>query len=157
MASINKVILVGNVGKDPEVRTFPNGGKVANFSIATSESWKDKASGEKKERTEWHRISVTNEHLIAVVENYVKKGSRIYIEGQLETRKWKDKDGNEKFSTEVTVRPYRGEIVLLSSKDKPADGDVEHVHAEPVKTGGGGATNSDMNDEIPFVTQFGSI
>ncbi len=114
--SVNKVILVGNVGKDPEIRSFQNGGRVASFSVATSESWKDKATGEKKEKTEWHRISILNDNLINVVENYVKKGSKLYIEGQLETRKWTDQAGAEKYSTEVVLRPYRGELTLLDSK-----------------------------------------
>src|ERR1700744_4034540 len=99
--SVNKVILVGNLGKDPEIRTFQNGGRVASFSIATSESWKDKSNGEKKDRTEWHRISILNENLVGVVERFLKKGAKVYIEGQLETRKWTDKDGHEKYSTEV--------------------------------------------------------
>src|SRR5687767_11753517 len=99
--SVNKVILVGNLGKDPETRTFQSGDKVVNFSIATSESWKDKASGERKERTEWHKISVYNQGLINVCENYLKKGSKVYIEGQLETRKYTDKDGVEKYTTEI--------------------------------------------------------
>src|ERR1700722_17620850 len=113
--SVNKVILVGNLGKDPEIRTFQNGGRVASFSLATSESWKDKTSGEKKDKTEWHRVSVLNEHLVGVVERYLKKGAKVYIEGQLETRKWTDKEGQEKYSTEVVLRPYRGELTMLDS------------------------------------------
>src|ERR1700735_594414 len=97
--SVNKVILVGNLGKDPEIRSFQNGGRVASFSIATSENWKDKTSGEKKEKTELHRISLTNEKLVEIVERYVKKGMKVYVEGQLETRKWTDKDGHEKYTT----------------------------------------------------------
>lgn len=114
--SVNKVILVGNVGNEPEIRTFQNGGRVANLSLATSESWKDKATGEKKERTEWHKVAVTNEGLIKVIESYVKKGSKLYIEGQLETRKWQDQNGNDKYTTEVTLRPYRGELTMLDSR-----------------------------------------
>lgn len=114
--SVNKVILVGNVGKDPEIRAFQNGGRVASFSVATSESWKDKATGERKERTEWHRISVMNDNLVGIVEQYVKKGSKLYIEGQLETRKWTDQSGVEKYSTEVVLRAFRGELTLLDSK-----------------------------------------
>ena len=113
--SVNKVILIGNLGRDPEIRAFQNGGRVASFSIATSENWKDKSTGEKKERTEWHRISVLNDKLVEVVERYVKKGSKLYIEGQLETRKWTDKDGQEKYTTEVVLRPFRGEITMLDS------------------------------------------
>jgi single-strand DNA-binding protein len=151
--SVNKVILVGNVGKDPETRTFPNGGKVANFSIATSESWKDKQSGERKERTEWHRVAVMNENLVGIVEKYVRKGSKLYIEGQLETRKWTDKNGNEKYTTEVVLRPFRGEITLLDSKggktEASDNGDVDESEpaapAQPV-----GAQSNSMDDEIPF-------
>lgn len=126
MSSVNKVILVGSVGKDPEIRSFQNGGKVASFSVATSEGWKDKASGEKKQRTEWHRISVFNEHTISVVERFVKKGSKVYLEGQLETRKWVDKDGAEKYSTEVVLRPFKGELTLLDGpkKESPNTTDI---------------------------------
>ena len=110
---LNKVTLIGHAGKDPEIRSFQNGGKVAHLTLATSENWKDKESGERKERTEWHRISITNEGLIGVVEKYVKKGAKLYIEGQLETRKWKDKDGQEKYTTEIVLRPYSGELLML--------------------------------------------
>ena len=114
--SVNKVILVGNLGQDPEIRTFQNGGKVANFSLATSERWKDRQSGEQKEKTEWHRVSVLNEGLVGVIENYVKKGTKLYIEGQLETRKWTDNSGQERYTTEVVLRPYRGELTILDSR-----------------------------------------
>jgi single-strand DNA-binding protein len=114
--SLNKVTLIGNLGKDPEVRSFQNGGKVANLTLATTESWKDKASGERKEKTEWHRIAITNEGLVGVVEKYLKKGAKVYIEGQLETRKWTDKDGAEKYTTEVVLRPYAGELLMLDAK-----------------------------------------
>lgn len=113
--SINKAILIGHVGKEPEIRSFQNGGRVASFSVATSDIWKDKESGERKEKTEWHRISVFNEPLIVIVERFLKKGMKVYVEGQLETRKWADKEGNEKFATEVVLRPYRGEINILES------------------------------------------
>ena len=119
--SVNKVILIGNLGKDPEIRAFQNGGRVASFSVATSESWKDKTTGEKKDRTEWHRISVLNDKLVEVVERYIKKGSKVYIEGQLETRKWTDKDGKEKYSTEIVLRPFRGEITMLDAKKGDAE------------------------------------
>jgi len=155
--SVNKVILIGNLGKDPEIRSFPNGGRVANFSIATSESWKDKSSGEKKERTEWHRISVTNDALVGVVERYVKKGSKVYIEGQLETRKWTDKDGQEKYTTEVVLRPYRGELTMLDSRGSGGGssdfggGDYDQPQSGG-SSGGSFAASSknDMDDEIPF-------
>lgn len=144
--SVNKVIIIGNVGKDPEVRSFQNGGRVASFSVATSESWKDKATGERKDRTEWHRISVMNDALVGIVEKYVKKGSKVYIEGQLETRKYKDQQGIEKYTTEVVLRPYRGEITLLDGRkdggevDERESGETQHQTA----------ARNDMDDEIPF-------
>lgn len=150
MAGVNKVILVGNLGKDPEIRSFQNGGRVASFSIATSESWKDKASGERKERTEWHRISVLNDNLVGIVERFLKKGSKVYVEGQLETRKYTDGHGVERYSTEVVLRPYRGEITLLDSKgddrgqDSRSDTDNRQSQRDNYQPG------SDMDDEIPF-------
>jgi single-strand DNA-binding protein len=117
MASVNKVTLLGNVGKDPEIRHTQDGKAIVNLSIATSESWKDKASGERKEKTEWHRVVIFNEGLAKVAEAYLKKGSSVYIEGQLQTRKWTDKDGVEKYSTEIVLQQYRGELVLLGGKD----------------------------------------
>ena len=114
--SLNKVQLIGNLGKDPEIRSFQNGGRVANLTIATSESWKDKTSGERKERTEWHRVSITNDGLVGVVEKYLKKGAKVYIEGQLETRKWTDKDGVERYTTEIVLRPYGGDLTMLDAK-----------------------------------------
>ena len=154
--SVNKVILVGNLGKDPEVRTFANGGRVASFSIATSESWKDKASGERKERTEWHRISVLNDALVGIVEKYLKKGAKVYIEGQLETRKWTDKDGAEKYTTEVVLRPFRGDLTMLDSKgggmSEAANDFDSGSQAAPAASGGSFAASGkgDMDDEIPF-------
>lgn len=115
--SVNKVIIIGNLGRDPEVRSFQNGGKVVNLNIATSETWRDKQSGERKERTEWHRVSILNENLAKVAEQYLKKGSKVYIEGQLETRKWTDQSGAEKYTTEVVLRPYRGELTLLDGRE----------------------------------------
>jgi single-strand DNA-binding protein len=114
--SVNKVILVGNVGKEPETRTFNNGGKVCNFSLATSETWRDKQSGEKRDKTEWHNIAIYNENLIKVVENYIDKGAKLYIEGQLQTRNWQDRDGNDRYTTEIVLQRYRGELVLLDSR-----------------------------------------
>ena len=113
--SINKVILVGNVGNDPEIRSFNNGGRVANLSIATSESWRDKQSGEKREKTEWHRVAIFQEGLVGVVERYVKKGTKLYIEGKLQTRKWQDRDGNDKYTTEIVLQGYGGNLTLLDS------------------------------------------
>ena len=115
--SVNKVIIVGNLGRDPEVRSFQNGGKVVNLNIATSETWRDKASGERKERTEWHRVSILNEPLAKIAEQYLKKGSKVYIEGQLETRKWQDQSGAEKYTTEVVLRPYQGALTLLDGRE----------------------------------------
>jgi single-strand DNA-binding protein len=119
--SLNKAILLGYLGKDPEIRSFQNGGRAANFSIATSESWKDKESGERKERTEWHRVSILSDGLVTVAEKFLGKGSKVYIEGQLETRKWTDRDGIERYTTEVVLRPYSGELILLDRKDEAAD------------------------------------
>jgi single-strand DNA-binding protein len=156
--SVNKVILVGNLGKDPEARTFQSGDKVVNLTLATSESWKDKASGERKERTEWHRVVIYNQGLVNVAENYLKKGSKVYIEGQLETRKWTDKDGNEKYSTEVVLRPFRGELTMLDSKGGGARGSND----SSFRDNGGGDFESngsqpsarnkvdEFEDEIPF-------
>jgi single-strand DNA-binding protein len=162
--SVNKVILVGNVGQDPEIRQFQNGGQVASFSLATSESWKDKASGEKKERTEWHKISIFNEGLVRIVQSYVKKGSKLYLEGQLETRKWQDKDGQDKFTTEVVLRNFTGNLTLLDSAGGGArggarvDDDGGYGASAPGSSGGGSRRMSgpkesfsqDLDDEIPF-------
>lgn len=126
--SVNKVILVGNLGNDPEVRTMQSGDKVVNLSIATSESWKDKMTGERKERTEWHRVVIFNKGLVSVAENYLRKGSKVYIEGQLETRSW-EQDGQKKYSTEIVLRPYRGELAMLDAR-----------------SGGGASTGGGFND-----------
>lgn len=115
-ASVNKVILIGNLGRDPEVRSMANGARVCNLSLATSESWKDKASGERKERTEWHRVTIWNDRLVDVAEKYLKKGAKVYIEGQLETRKWTDQAGQEKYTTEVVLRQFRGELTMLDGR-----------------------------------------
>ena len=115
--SVNKVILLGNLGGDPDIRTMQNGKKVCSFSMATSDSWKDKETGEKKEKTEWHRVVVFNEGLVDVVENYVKKGSKIYVEGELQTRKWQDQDGNDKYTTEVILQGYNCNLTLLDSRN----------------------------------------
>ena len=114
--SVNKVILVGNLGQDPEVRSFQNGGKVVNLRIATSETWKDRNSGERQERTQWHSVAIFSEPLAKIAEQYLKKGSKVYIEGQLETRKWQDQSGQDRYSTEVVLRPYRGELTLLDGR-----------------------------------------
>ena len=152
--SVNKVILVGNLGKDPEVRRMTSGEPVVNLSVATSETWRDKASGEKKEKTEWHRISVLNDKLVEVVEKYVKKGSKLYIEGQLETRKWTDKDGQEKYSTEVVLRPFRGELTMLDGKSSGGGSSAFNSSNDDAPafgpSAGAGSSVADLNDEIPF-------
>ena len=163
--SVNKVIIVGNLGRDPEVRTFQNGGKVVNLNIATSETWRDKASGERKERTEWHRVAILNENLATIAEKYLKKGSKVYLEGQLETRKWQDQSGAERYSTEVVLRPYRGELTLLDGRNEGGSGGgMGGGYDAPAVPGGGygggfgggnagggsSAPSRDMDDEIPF-------
>ena len=170
--SVNKVILIGNLGKDPEVRSMQSGGKVCNLSVATSESWKDKMSGERKDRTEWHRVVIFNENLISVAERFLKKGSKVYLEGQIETRKWQDQSGQEKYSTEIVLRPFRGELTLLDSRESGGGGDYGGGGGGYGGTsggsrssgggggfgggsgggGGGGFTPSgpDLDDEIPF-------
>jgi single-strand DNA-binding protein len=120
--SVNKVILVGNLGRDPEVRTFQNGGKVCNLRIATSENWKDRNTGERKERTEWHSVAIFSEPLARIAEQYLRKGSKVYLEGQLETRKWQDQSGQDRYSTEVVLRPYRGELTLLDGRSEGGGG-----------------------------------
>jgi len=157
MAGLNKVILIGNLGRDPEVRSFQNGGKVASLRIATSETWKDKTSGERKERTEWHSISIFSEPLVRLAEQYLKKGSKIYIEGQLETRKWTDQAGVEKYSTEVVMRPYNSTMIMLDGPrgDRPAptgggDGGRNGGRAPDVRPVESGAGSFDENPEIPF-------
>ena len=154
--SVNKVILVGNLGKDPEVRAFPNGGRVANFSVATSESWKDKATGERKEKTQWHNVVVKNDALVGICEKYLKKGSKVFLEGQLETRKY-EKDGRDVYTTEVVLAPYRGELTMLDGKSGGSNSGAANDFAEePVAlaAGGGGSFGAsgknDMDDDIPF-------
>ncbi|RYG92194.1 single-stranded DNA-binding protein [Loktanella sp. IMCC34160] len=158
--SVNKVILIGNLGRDPEIRNFQNGGKVANLRIATSENWKDRNTGERRERTEWHTVAIFSEPLVRLAEQYLRKGSKVYIEGQLETRKWQDQSGQDRYSTEVVLRPYRGEITMLDgrgdnaagggggySDDRGGYGGGGGYDSGPV---GGGGGRSDMDDEIPF-------
>lgn len=117
MASVNKVTILGNLGRDPEVRTFQNGGKICNLRVATSETWRDKQSGERKERVEWHSVSIMVEGLVKVAEQYLRKGSKVYIEGQLETRKWQDQSGADRYSTEIVLRPFSSALVLLDKRD----------------------------------------
>ena len=137
--SVNKVILIGNLGRDPEVKSFANGGKVCNLRIATSEAWRDKQSGERKERTEWHSVAIMAEPLVRTAEQYLRKGSKVYIEGQLETRKWQDQSGNDRYSTEVVLRPYRGVLDMLDGK--PGGEQRQESRQEQP---------ADLDDEIPF-------
>ncbi len=148
MASLNKVMLIGNLGKDPEIRTTQDGREIGNLTIATSESWKDKNTGEKREKSEWHKIVIFNANLVNVAKNYLKKGSKIYLEGQLQTRKWTDKDGQEKYSTEIVLQNYGGTIIMLDGK-KPA-AEATGAIVEEAKKQFPGATATILNDEMPF-------
>lgn len=143
--SVNKVILVGNLGRDPEVRSFQSGGKVVNLRIATSETWKDKATGERKERTEWHSVAIFNEPVGKIAEQYLRKGSKVYIEGQLETRKWQDQAGADKYSTEVVLRPFSGSLTLLDGPSGQGDTPRNDPAMQAPSGYGGG-----LDDEIPF-------
>lgn len=153
--SVNKVILIGNLGADPEVRTFQNGGKVCNLRIATSESWKSK-DGEKKEKTEWHTVAIFNEGTVRFAEQYLNKGDKVYIEGQLETRKWQDQSGADRYSTEVVLRPYAGTLTSLSNSNQRGGGnDSGSPHGGGYGGGyqdppSGGRSGGDTDDEIPF-------
>lgn len=147
MSSLNKVILIGNLGADPEVREFSNGGKVCNLRIATSENWKDKNTGEKRERTEWHTVAIFNDHLVRIAEQYLTKGSKVYIEGQLETRKWQDQSGNDRYSTEVVLKKYGGNILMMGGKSDGGGGyQSSQPHTGPTV---GSGTQEDETD-IPF-------
>lgn len=167
MAGVNKVILVGNLGQDPEARTFSNGGEVVNLRVATSESWKDR-DGNRQERTEWHSVAIFNENLGRVAKNYLRKGSKVYLEGQLQTRKWQDQSGNDRYTTEIVLQKFRGELVLLDSREGGSGGsfgggggssygDDEFGGGSAV--GGGGskqqrpqpaAFDTDLDDDVPF-------
>lgn len=140
--SINKVILVGNLGRDPEVRSSQDGSKVISFSLATSETWKDKVSGERKDKTEWHRIVVFNPNLAEICEKYLHKGSKVYLEGQLQTRKWQDQSGADRYTTEIVLGRFRGELVLLDSKDSAVSASSEAF--------GGKVDDIVIDDDIPF-------
>lgn len=147
--SVNKVILIGNLGRDPEVRTFQNGGKVCNFSIATSETWKDRNSGERQERTNWHNIAIFNENLAQIAEQYLRKGSKVYVEGQLETRKWQDQAGNDRYTTEVVLRNFRGELTLLDGRSENNNSNFSETASIDDESSDKILTN-DIDDEIPF-------
>lgn len=149
--SLNKVMLIGNLGRDPEIRSTQSGDRIANLSIATSESWRDKASGERREKTEWHRVVIFNDKLVEIVEQYVKKGAKLYIEGALQTRKWTDKDGVERYSTEVVLGRFNGTVTMLGTKsDGTTAGD--YGAQAPVDTGTRPRSTpaQDLDDEIPF-------
>lgn len=166
--SVNKVILIGNLGRDPEVRSFQNGGKVCNLRIATSETWKDRTTGERKERTEWHSVAIFSEPVARIAEQYLRKGSKVYIEGQLETRKWQDQSGQERYTTEIVLRPYSGTLTLLDGRDGGSGGpsgasgggaaggygDDRGGGGYPDDRGGSGGAGvgggGDVDDEIPF-------
>jgi single-strand DNA-binding protein len=151
--SLNKVILIGNLGRDPEVRRLTSGDPVVNLSIATSESWRDKASGERKEKTEWHRVVIFNENLAKVAEQYLRKGAKIYIEGQLQTRKYTDKDGTEKYSTEIVLQRFRGELVMLDGRSEGGSAERSERPALVGASEGGGSRSfqrDELDDEIPF-------
>ncbi|MEO6247946.1 MAG: single-stranded DNA-binding protein [Sphingomicrobium sp.] len=166
--SVNKVILVGNLGKDPESRSFANGGKVVSFSVATSENWKDKSSGDRKEKTEWHNVSIFSEGLARVAEQYLKKGSKVYLEGQLETRKWQDQSGNDRYTTDVVLRNFNSSMVLLDGREGGGGGGGSRGGGYGDEFGGGGgssfgggnsrpqsrpqpaAFDTDLDDDVPF-------
>jgi single-strand DNA-binding protein len=143
--SVNKVILIGNLGADPEIRSLNSGDRVANLRIATSESWKDKQSGERKEKTEWHQVVVFNDNIVKVCEDYLRKGSKVYVEGAIQTRKWQDKDGAERYSTEIVVQKFRGELTMLGDAGGSGGGSSSGAPRKPAAA---------LDDDIPFVTMF---
>lgn len=162
--SVNKVILVGNLGRDPEIRSTQDGTKVANLSLATSETWRDRNTGERRERTEWHRVVIFNERLCEIAEKYLRKGSKIYVEGQLQTRKWTDQNGQERYTTEVVLQRFRGELTMLDGRQDGGGGGYGDDGGPGGGPGGGsgggfggggsgggpGGGGSDLDDEIPF-------
>lgn len=156
--SVNKVILIGHLGRDPEIRTFQNGGRIASLRLATSETWRDKDTGERKERTQWHSVVIFNENLLRVAEQYLRKGSKVYVEGQIETRKHIDQAGTERYFTEVVLRPFRGEITLLDRQDTGSRGTPEdYSRTDPPREAAGDTrrfgdpgAGADIDDEIPF-------
>jgi len=148
--SVNKAIIVGRLGKDPESRTFANGGRVVNLNVATSETWREKESGEKRERTTWHNVVIFNEGLGKIAEQYLRKGSRVYLEGQIESRKYQDQSGADRYVTEIVIRPYRGEIALLDGKEA-GDGRTAQQRADEFQgPGGGRGFSDDLDDSVPF-------
>jgi single-strand DNA-binding protein len=152
--SVNKVILIGNLGREPEIRSMQNGGKVCNLSIATSERWKDRTSGEQQEKTEWHRVVIFDDRLVDVAEKYLQKGSKVYLEGELQTRKWADQSGQDKYTTEVVLRRFRGQLTMLDTRGGGAGAgggyDSPQDYAPPQDSGPGPTNGGDLDDEIPF-------
>ncbi len=158
--SLNKVMIIGNLGRDPESRSFQNGGKVVSLNIATSESWKDKQSGERKEKTEWHSVQIFNENIGRVAEQYLRKGSKVFVEGQLQTRKWQDKSGADRYTTEIVIQNFNGALTLLDSRNdggggsgnwsQDRSGGGESRQGMGAASSGGGAFDSDLDDDVPF-------
>ncbi len=157
--SVNKVTLIGNLGKDPEVRSLNSGDKVVNFTLATSETWKDKQSGERKEKTEWHKVVIFNDQLAKIAESYLRKGSKVYVEGALQTRKWTNKEGQDQYTTEIVLQKYRGELTMLDGRSEGGGGDRSESDGGARGGGsyggggssrGGGGASHDLDDEIPF-------
>ena len=150
--SVNKVILIGNLGRDPEVRAMQNGNRLCNLSVATSDSWKDKQTGERRERTEWHRGVIFDERLVDVAEKYLRKGSKVYLEGELQTRKWQDQQGNDKYTTEVVLQRFRSQLTMLDTRADGGGGGGGYDAPAPAEApgGGGGGGGGDFDDEIPF-------
>lgn len=152
MASLNKATIIGHLGADPEIKSFQNGGKIANLRVATSEQWKDRTTGEKKERTEWHSVTISGDGLVGVAERFLKKGSKVYIEGQIRTRKWQDRDGNDRYSTEIVLVGFNATLLMLDGKKDGASGDGwggEYGHTKPQSEQGERAPADDFDDEIP--------
>jgi single-strand DNA-binding protein len=160
MSSVNKVILIGNLGRDPEAKSFQNGGELVNLNLATSERWKDRNSGEQKEKTEWHSVVILNDGLVKIAKQYLRKGSKVYVEGQLRTRKWQDREGNDRYSTEVVLGPFNSVLTLLDKREGDpgrsdysgyADGRGAGGQAGAGQTGGGGRSFADdPDDDVPF-------
>ena len=150
MASVNKVILVGNLGADPEVKSFQNGGKICNLRLATSESWNDKQTGEKKERTEWHSVTLNSDGLVSVAERFLRKGSKVYLEGKLQTRKWQDQSGNDRYTTEIVVGGFDGKLVMLDGAKRAGSDTGAQQQAQPQA-----GDYDDLSDDVPFISAIG--
>ena len=153
--SVNKVILVGNLGADPEIRHTQDGRPIVNLRVATSDSWRDKATGERREKTEWHRVVIFNEGLARIAEQYLKKGSKVYLEGSLQTRKWEDQSGQERYTTEVVLQGFNSQLTMLDGRQRDGMGESaerggDFGRAKPLGSGGGGSFNKELDDEIPF-------